>query len=295
MDKVTPEKVYLSRRKLLKDLGLATGAAAVAFALGDWRTGPRRPEVATAYEMATGYNNFYEFSISKDHTRVKSRVFLFKPRPWTITVGGLVEKPLTLGIEDVLRLFPTEQRVYRMRCVEGWSMVIPWDGFPLAALLKLVSPLSSARFVRFESVMRPEEMPTQNDPNFPWPYVEALRLDEAMHPLTLLSTGMYGQPLLPQSGAPIRLVVPWKYGFKSIKSIARIDLVEEAPATFWYTVNPAAYGFFGNVNPEVSHPVWSQSSEHRIGETGRRPTLMFNGYEREVVHLYRGLDLRQWW
>jgi len=204
----------------------------------------------------------------------------------------MVNKPGTFGIEDILQKFPREERIYRLRCVEAWSMVIPWLGFPLSKLLEEVEPTSDAKYVRFETLLDPEQMPGQRDGWFEWPYVEGLRLDEAMHDLTILSTGLYGKELLPQNGAPLRLVVPWKYGFKSIKSIVRIDLVSEMPTSLWMAASPNEYGFYANVNPEVNHPRWSQASERRIGETGRRPTLMFNGYEEEVAKLYAGMDLR---
>jgi methionine sulfoxide reductase catalytic subunit len=202
-----------------------------------------------------------------------------------------VENPKTYGVEDILARFPRQERIYRLRCVEGWSMVIPWLGFPLADLLKEASPLGDARYVKFTTLKRPEEMPGQYNPSFPWPYTEGLRLDEAMHNLTLLSTGLYGKELPNQNGAPIRLVVPWKYGFKSIKSIVRIELVKELPPTLWSSIAPDEYGFYSNVNPKKSHPRWSQETERRIGELSRRETLMFNGYEKEVASLYSGMDL----
>ena len=205
----------------------------------------------------------------------------------------MVNKPQTFGIEDILKKFPREERIYRLRCVEAWSMVIPWLGFPLKQLLDEVEPASDAKYVRFETLMDPEQMPGQRDNYFEWPYIEGLRLDEAMHDLTILSTGLYGKELLPQNGAPLRLVVPWKYGFKSIKSIVRIDLVSEMPTSLWMAAAPHEYGFYANVNPEVNHPRWSQASERRIGELSRRKTLMFNGYEEEVAQLYAGMDLRE--
>jgi sulfoxide reductase catalytic subunit YedY len=210
-----------------------------------------------------------------------------------VTVGGLVRNPKTYSMEEVLERFPQEERIYRLRCVEGWSMVIPWLGFPLAALLDEVEPTSQAQFVRLETLFDPDQMPGQRGGPYPWPYVEGLRLDEARNDLTILATGIYGRPLLPQDGAPIRLVVPWKYGFKSIKSIVKIDLVEGIPGSFWMSTSPHEYGFYANVNPDVPHPRWSQSSERRIGEIGRRPTLPFNGYADEVAHLYEGMDPAQ--
>ncbi len=206
-------------------------------------------------------------------------------------VGGLVRTPKTFGVEDLLSMFPQEERIYRLRCVEAWSMVIPWNGFSLASLLKMVEPTSNAKYVRFETVYRPEEMKGQGSPFYPWPYQEGLRLDEAMNDLTLLATGVYGETMLPQNGAPIRLVVPWKYGFKSIKSIVKIELVAEMPNTLWNTVATDEYGFYANVNPAVDHPRWSQASERRIGELSRRATLPFNGYGEQVASLYDGMDL----
>ncbi len=246
-------------------------------------------DALTSYDAVTNYNNYYEFTTDKEGVAGLAREFT--TAPWTLTVGGLVNTPKTYAFEDIQKRFPAEERIYRLRCVEGWSMVIPWLGFPLARLLDEVQPASNAKYVRFETVMRPEEMPGQRDSYFVWPYVEGLRLDEAMHPLALLSTGLYGNQLLPQNGAPIRLVVPWKYGFKSIKSIVKIDLVEEQPTSLWMAAAPNEYGFYSNVNPDVPHPRWSQSSERRIGETSRRPTLPFNGYFDEVSSLYSGMDL----
>jgi len=208
-----------------------------------------------------------------------------------VDVYGLVNRPKTYGIEDLLKKFTQEERVYRLRCVEGWSMVIPWTGFSLAALLKEVEPTADAKYVRFETVYRPEEMKGQGNRFYPWPYQEGLRLDEAMHELTTLATGLYGLPMPNQNGAPIRLVVPWKYGFKSIKSIVKIELVDKQPETFWKVVNPKEYGFYSNVNPDHPHPRWFQNTERRIGELSRRPTLLFNGYADQVAHLYDGMDL----
>jgi len=248
-------------------------------------------DIATPYKDITNYTNYYEFSLDKEEPARLSRDF--KASPWTVEVGGLVNNPRTFGLEDLQRMFDQEDRIYRMRCVEAWSMVIPWRGFSLAALLQEVEPMSKAKYVRFETIYDPERMPGQSNPSFPWPYVEGLRLDEATHDLTMLATGLYGRDLEPQNGAPIRLVVPWKYGFKSIKSIVKIDLVEEMPVSLWMASSPSEYGFYANVNPDVSHPRWSQSTERRIGETGRRKTLLFNGYEEEVAYLYEGMDLRE--
>jgi sulfoxide reductase catalytic subunit YedY len=243
---------------------------------------------ANSFEDITHYNNYYEFSTQKEAVNSISQDFTTEP--WTVEVSGLVNNPKTYGIEDLLK-FPQEERIYRLRCVEAWSMVIPWTGFPLASLLKEAEPTSEANFVRFETVYRPEEMPGQKSPFYPWPYQEGLRLDEAMHDLTILATGLYGMPMPNPNGAPIRLVVPWKYGFKSIKSIVKIELTAEQPATLWNSIGSNEYGFYSNVNPERSHPRWSQASERRIGELGRRPTLMFNGYAAEVASLYEGMDL----
>jgi methionine sulfoxide reductase catalytic subunit len=302
---ITPEEVYLSRRSFLKAAG-ALSAGAFLAACGPGATGQSEPagpdgeplprgaadelgDSLTGYEEITNYNNFYEFSTDKE--RVARLVGDFQTSPWEVEVYGLVHKPRTFGMEDILAKFPQEERIYRLRCVEGWSMVIPWQGFSLGSLLKEVEPTGDARYVRFETVYRPEEMPGQRSRGYPWPYQEGLRIDEAMNDLTILATGLYGKELPAQNGAPNRLVVPWKYGFKSIKSIVKIELVSDEPATLWSTVAPHEYGFYANVNPNVRHPRWSQSSERRIGEGGRRPTLMFNGYEEQVAHLYDGMDL----
>jgi len=301
---ITPEWIYRSRRSFLKAMGFAgAGALLVACSPAGQQAPSRPPDLEVGaesdelgdplndYTAITNYNNFYEFSTSK--TDVARLAGDFAMRPWSIEVGGLAAKPGIFDVEDLKARFPQQERVYRLRCVEGWSMVIPWVGFPLASLLQAVEPLPEARYVRFETLLDPERFPGQRDGYFPWPYVEGLRMDEAMHDLTLLATGLYGADLPPQNGGPIRLVVPWKYGFKSIKSILRIDLVAEQPQTFWMKAAPSEYGFFANVNPQVPHPRWSQSSERRIGEAGRRPTLMFNGYEDQVAHLYKGMDLRE--
>lgn len=304
---ITPEAVYLNRRKFI-GLGAAALAGTVIAACVDiGLPNPSNPQAAvtippgfedkkdelgdalTDYKGITGYNNFYEFSTGKEE--VAGLAGRLKTSPWEIRVDGLVDNPKTYGIEDILARFPRQERIYRLRCVEGWSMVIPWLGFPLAELLKEAGPLGDARYVKFTTLSRPAEMPGQNDPTYPWPYTEGLRLDEAMHDLTLLSTGLYGKELPNQNGAPIRLVVPWKYGFKSIKSIVRIDLVKDQPPTMWSSIAPEEYGFYSNVNPNKPHPRWSQDSERRIGEFQRRPTLMFNGYEKDVAALYAGMDL----
>jgi methionine sulfoxide reductase catalytic subunit len=299
---ITPKDVYLSRRDFMKAATLATSAALLAACAPSVTEGPQNAKpvpTSTAtdelgnpvnsYEDITNYNNYYEFTTDKQE--VASLAGDFKTKPWTVEVGGLVNNPKTFGIEDLIKLFPQEERIYRLRCVEAWSMVIPWTGFTLASLLNMVEPTSDAKFVRFETVYRPEEMPGQKSPFYPWPYQEGLRLDEAMHDLTLLATGLYGEPNVAQNGAPIRLIVPWKYGFKSIKSIVKIELVAEKPETLWSAIAPGEYGFYANVNPEVDHPRWSQASERRIGELGRTPTLPFNGYGEQVAALYDGLNL----
>ncbi len=245
----------------------------------------------TSYAAVTNYNNFYEFTTDKED--VAAMAAGFKTEPWTIEVGGLVQRPKTFDLDDLLRKFGEEERIYRMRWVEGWSMVIPWLGFPLRSLLKEVEPLAKAKHVMLTSIYDPKQMPGQNSTAYSWPYVEGLRLDEATHSLTLLATGLYGKLLLPQSGAPIRLVVPWKYGYKSIKSIVRIDLVEEMPTSLWMRAALDQYGFFANVNPYVPHRRWTQSSERRIGEGRRRKTLPFNGYDDKVARLYKGMDLKR--
>ncbi len=227
-------------------------------------------------EQITSYNNYYEFSTDKEDVARLSKGF--KTEPWSVAVGGLVAKPRSFTVPELVGMFPPEERVYRLRCVEGWSMVIPWLGFPLKKLLEAVEPTAQAQYVRFETVKRPEEMPGQRMPFYPWPYVEGLRLDEAQNDLALLVTGLYGKPLPNQNGAPLRLAVPWKYGFKSVKSIAKIELVERQPTSLWMSAAPDEYGFFANVNPDVPHPRWSQATERRIGEVRRRRTLPFNGY-----------------
>ena len=300
---ITPYSQYLSRRDFLKAAGIVTGTALLA-GCAPKVAGAALPEkeaadlpakfdetgdIANSFEDITNYNNYYEFTTSKEGVASQSQEFT--TRPWTVEVRGLVNKPKIYGIEDLLSKFTQEERIYRLRCVEAWSMVIPWTGFKLADLLKEVEPTSKAKYVRFESVYRPEEMPGQSSPFYPWPYQEGLRLDEAMHELTILATGLYGMPMPNQNGAPIRLVVPWKYGFKSIKAITKIELVDEQPSTLWNTIGPSEYGFYSNVNPERPHPRWSQASERRIGEFSRRPTLMFNGYAEQVADLYDGMDL----
>jgi sulfoxide reductase catalytic subunit YedY len=293
---VTPKSLYLRRREFI---AAGAGLVAACAPAGEASAAPltarasrySTDETRTPRDDVTSYNNFYEFGVDKsDPARFAARL---TTRPWTVAVEGLCDKPATFGIEDLLRLFPLEERIYRLRCVEGWSMVIPWIGFPLASLLARVEPKSEARFVAFETLVRPEEMRGQRSRVLAWPYREGLHVNEAMHPLTILAVGLYGETLPNQNGAPIRLVAPWKYGFKSIKSIVRIRLQNEVPATSWNLSAPNEYGFFSNVNPEVDHPRWSQATERRIGEFRRRPTLMFNGYGEHVAHMYRNIDLRR--
>jgi sulfoxide reductase catalytic subunit YedY len=298
---ITPKALYLSRRDFIKAAGLAAGSALLAACAPQVTATPSGPapqangqtdelgDPVNTFEDITNYNNYYEFTTDKQGVAPMSQKFASSP--WTLEVGGLVNNPKTYGIEDLLKKFTQEERIYRLRCVEAWSMVIPWTGFTLASLLKEVEPTSDAKFVRFETVYRPDEMPGQKSGFYPWPYQEGLRLDEAMNDLTLLATGLYGEPMPNQNGAPIRLVVPWKYGFKSIKSIIKIELVAEQPSTFWNDLAPDEYGFYSNVNPARSHPRWSQTTERRIGEFSRRATLPFNGYGEQVAHLYDGMDL----
>jgi sulfoxide reductase catalytic subunit YedY len=316
-DEVTPEPLYHRRREFLKDsllfaatsagvgLGLTSllkggrsdppppapeGAATPAFEVSG-RSPLSTAEPKTPYRDVTTYNNFYEFGLDKSDPARRSSAF--QTRPWTVTVDGEVGRPMTVDVDQLLRWFPLEERIYRMRCVEAWSMVIPWDGFPLADLLRRVEPTSKARYVAFTTLLDPAQMPEQSGRVLDWPYVEGLRLDEALHPLTLLAAGLYGRVLPNQNGAPLRLVVPWKYGFKGIKSIVRIRLTADQPPTTWNLAARDEYGFYANVNPAVDHPRWSQATERRIGELGRRPTLPFNGYADQVASLYAGLDLRR--
>jgi sulfoxide reductase catalytic subunit YedY len=296
---ITPLDVYRGRREFIKIAGLGLAGAfalgalpAEAARLANLHPGPYGTnEKLTPLKDVTSYNNFTEFGFEKEDPAANA--YKLKTFPWTVTVDGLVKKPRTFALEDILKLAPLEERIYRLRCVEGWSMVIPWDGFPLAALLKQVEPLGNARFVAFQSALDKEAMPGTHRSFLTWPYAEGLRLDEAMHPLTLLALGLYGEDLPKQNGAPLRLVVPWKYGFKSAKSIVRIRFVAEQPITAWSEAAPAEYGFYSNVNPKVDHPRWSQSRERRIGEFLRRPTLMFNGYGDQVAQLYTGMDLKK--
>lgn len=296
---VTPQAVYASRRQILA--GAAAAALVPSASLGARYAPVPSPysteDEPTALEFVAGYNNFYEFGLDKgDPARHAGAL---TTEPWSVVVDGLVDKPGTYGLEDIVPEV-LEERIYRLRCVEGWSMVIPWVGFPLAQVLARVEPGSSAKYVAFETLVRPEEMPGQRGvfQTLDWPYVEGLRLDEAMHPLTILAVGLYGETLPNQNGAPLRLVVPWKYGFKSIKSIVRITLTEEEPPTTWNLQAPNEYGFYSNVNPEVRHPRWSQATERVVGSgllAARRDTEMFNGYAEEVAGLYAGMDLARYY
>jgi len=308
---ITPYQVYLDRRKFMgRAAKLAAAAALTPGALsacdfggeasaaggpgggGPGLAGTFAQDELTPLEDVTRYNNFYEFGTGKEDPA--RNVGAFPRLPWSVRIDGHCQRPGEYPLEDLLARFPSEERVYRLRCVEAWSMVIPWEGFPLKDLLEWVQPTSEASFVEFTTLYDPAQMPGQKSGILDWPYVEGLRLDEALHPLTLLATGLYGRALPGQNGAPIRLVVPWKYGFKSIKSIVRIRFVEEMPRTTWNLMAPHEYGFYANVNPEVDHPRWSQARERRIGEFRRRPTLPFNGYGEEVASLYAGMDLKRW-
>ena len=304
---ITPKSLYLRRRDFIKAASVLTGGALLAACAPTGGSGPSPSDPASvalykgktdelgdplnSYDDITNYNNYYEFSTAKDAVNPLSRNF--KSRPWTVEVSGMVSNPKTFGIDDLIKMFPQEDRIYRLRCVEAWSMVIPWQGFPLSKLLNIVQPTSSAKYVRFVTLMDPKQLPAEADTTlYPWPYHEGLRLDEAMNDLTILATGLYGAPLPPPDGAPIRLVVPWKYGFKGIKAIVKIELVDQQPNTFWNDIAANEYGFYANVNPNVPHPRWSQASERRIGEITMRPTLMFNGYGDKVAYLYKGMDLK---
>jgi len=296
---VTPEAIYQQRRKFMQAgtaLGAAMvlnpwGSAAASLTIGDYeREVITLDEEITDEDDATSYNNFLEFGSGKSAPAIKAKNF--DTSDWTITVGGECEKPGEYALEDLVKPHAIEERIYRLRCVEAWSMVIPWLGVPLASILKDLQPTSKAKYVAFTTLLDPKRMPGQKRSSINWPYLEGLRIDEAMNPLTMLAVGMYGKTMPNQNGAPVRLVVPWKYGFKSIKSIVSIDFVEEMPKTTWNLIAEREYGFYSNVNPEVNHPRWSQKKERRIGEIFKRKTLMFNGYEEQVAHLYDDMDLR---
>ena len=298
---ITSKKDYINRRYFIKG-GVATLLTTLSSQASGFHENKTKPnldldknDILNTYEEITTYNNFYEFGMDKSDPFKNSSNF--KPTPWSVSIEGLVEKPGIIDLENLLKGIAIEDRIYRLRCVEGWSMVIPWQGFSLSKLINKFKPLSKANYIQFETIFRPSEMPGQKKlfnqvrGVLPWPYVEGLRMDEAMHPLTILSTGLYGHNLLNQNGAPLRLVVPWKYGFKSIKSIVAIRFVENEPEATWSKVNPKEYGFYSNVNPNVDHPRWSQATERRIGEFFRRPTQMFNGYQEEVASLYNDMNL----
>ena len=298
---ITSYATYLNRRKFIK--GTIATSIANTFSSqvlakhedekNSYNEQLNKEDKLNKYEEITNYNNFYEFGMGKEDPAKYSQDF--NPQPWSLTIEGLIKKPQIIDLEILLSKVTIEDRIYRLRCVEAWSMVIPWQGFTLSTIINLVEPLSSAKFIQFETIFRPEEMPGQKKRLLPWPYVEGLRMDEAMHPLTIFSTGLYGHNLLNQNGAPLRLVVPWKYGFKSIKSITTMRFVEKQPNATWPIVSPSEYGFYSNVNNQVHHPRWSQASERRIGEFMRRPTLMFNGYEEDVAHLYKNMDLNKYY
>jgi methionine sulfoxide reductase catalytic subunit len=310
---ITPQAVYEQRREFLKLM--AAGAAGTGLAAWAGRSARAQGKLAklpgaksavpgaiatdkvTSYKDITTYNNFYEFGTDKDDPVANAHTL--RTRPWTVSVEGEVRKPKQYDIEELLKMAPMEERIYRMRCVEGWSMVIPWVGFSLAELIKRVEPTGNAKFVEFATLADPKQMPGLRSPVLDWPYLEALRIDEASHPLTLLCFGLYGEVLPNQNGAPVRLVVPWKYGFKSAKSLVKIRFTDKQPKTAWERAAPHEYGFYSNVNPKVDHPRWSQATERRIGADGlfqaKRPTLMFNGYEQQVGQLYAGLDLKKFY
>ena len=290
---ITPEEVYMNRRKFMSAAAAGATAALVPGTLAacDAEAAQQQQDELTPFEDVTQYNNFYEFGIDKEDPARNARNF--RTRPWSVVVDGHVAKPATYDLNDFLKPHKIEDRVYRLRCVEAWSMVIPWRGFPLRDLINRVQPTSKAKYVEFMTLHDPARMPGQRVGVLSWPYNEGLRLDEAMHPLTMMVTGLYGRDLPNQNGAPLRLVIPWKYGFKSIKSIVRIRFVENQPNTAWMKAAPDEYGFYANVNPNVDHPRWSQKKERRVGEFRRRDTLMFNGYT-EVASLYSGMDLRRY-
>jgi sulfoxide reductase catalytic subunit YedY len=303
---ITPESVYLNRRDFIARAG-TIGAGVVAGAgllsactndgsreyTSDGEVAPAQEEKPNTYEEITSYNNYYEFGGDKDDPSNPALSGSFKPKPWTVRVEGMVKKPADYAFDDLIRTPEIVDRTYRLRCVEAWSMVIPWQGVPLATLINRFEPTASAKFVEFTTVFRPSEMPGQRTGLLDWPYVEGLRLDEAKHPLTLFATGIYGKPLLAQNGAPLRLVVPWKYGFKGIKSIVKIRFTDRQPVNTWQATNPGEYGFYANVNPTVDHPRWTQASERRIGQFRRLQTKMFNGYADQVESMYAGMDLRK--
>ena len=294
---ITPENIYKNRRNFVKKMGLAAGSMFIGQNLITSASANTEKEELklTEHRYITTYNNYYEFGTGKSDPVERSQKF--KTNPWNIIIDGEVENPITLSMEEIMEMFPSEERIYKLRCVEGWSMVIPWLGFPLNKILKKVSPTNKAKFVKFISVLDPEQMIGQRFPILDWPYKEGLRIDEAMHDLTILVTGLYGKRLPNQNGAPIRLMVPWKYGFKSSKAIVNIKLVEKMPTSSWMKASPREYGFYSNVNPKVDHPRWSQATERVIGGgiiSPRIPTIMFNGYGDQVANLYAGMDLKKY-
>lgn len=300
---ITDKQLYMNRRQFISAAAFAvTGLASSELLFqSDAQAGQKLPvakrgdfsamEEQTSFKDATHYNNFYEFSTEKENVAELSRNF--RTRPWTISVEGHIKKQKVYDIDEIIKLFPLEERIYRFRCVEGWSMVIPWIGFPLGDFIKKCEPTSKAKYLEFITLYDPKQMPGQRRGVLEWPYLEGLRMDEALHPLTLMALGLYGEVLPNQNGAPIRLVIPWKYGFKNIKSIVRIRFVEQMPITSWMKAAPAEYGFYANVNPDVDHPRWSQARERRIGEFLKRKTLMFNGYAEQVASMYTGMDLKK--
>ena len=294
---ITPENIYKNRRKFIKNMGLAAGSMFIGQNLVTSASANTNKEELklTDYRYVTTYNNYYEFGTGKSNPVERSQKF--KTTPWDVVIDGEVENPIKISMDEILEMFPSEERIYKLRCVEGWSMVIPWLGFPLNKILKKVSPTNKAKFVKFISVLDPEQMIGQRFPILDWPYKEGLRIDEAMHDLTILVTGLYGKRLPNQNGAPIRLMVPWKYGFKSSKAIVNIKLVEKMPTSSWMKASPREYGFYSNVNPKVDHPRWSQATERVIGGgiiSPRIPTIMFNGYGDQVANLYTGMDLKKY-
>ena len=293
---ITPENIYENRRNFIKKFGLAAGSVFLSqnFNVSANALSNQEDLKLTEYRYVTTYNNYYEFGTGKSDPVERSQKF--KTKPWNVIIDGEVENPISLSMEEIIAMFPSEERIYKLRCVEGWSMIIPWLGFPLNKLLKKALPTSKGKFVKFTSVLDPDQMIGQKFPILDWPYKEGLRIDEAMHDLTILVTGLYGKQLPNQNGAPLRLIVPWKYGFKSAKAIVNIKLVEKMPVSSWMKASPREYGFYSNVNPNVDHPRWSQATERVIGEgiiSPRIPTTMFNGYEDEVASLYSGMDLKK--
>ena len=287
---ITDESLFWNRRSFIKAAGL--GAAAITLLPRGWRRlEGNTDDKLTPYEDVTGYNNFYEFGTDKGDP--KANATHFRTQPWKVEVAGEVNKPASYNLDDLLKGFAPVERVYRHRCVEAWSMVVPWLGIPLTGIIDKLGPTSKAKFVEFTTILDPSQMPGQRSNILPWPYVEALRMDEARHPLTMLVTGLYGKPLPNQNGAPLRLIVPWKYGFKGGKSIVKIRFTEQQAMTTWNIAAPNEYGFYANVNPEVDHPRWSQARERRVGEFFKRKTLMFNGYADQVASMYAGMDLRK--